>query len=224
MKVSNVAASVMKSILPFLLLFDGSSRVNDSSRAIACGYHVATPAFLTAPHPSTYAIAVALRKAADEKRVTLINPKKNATGFHGAVGKLMAFNQRLERVMQDLSSENPSLGLSIVLVDVSLWSRIVIKDGKFKLQPHVKGAAPGDVVVSTAESVLAAMLHGKISFQEAVTRGLIHFEGPDIKVSHVKQMIASSIRSTNRISSVPTSSGDQALKQNASIAKLPGKR
>ncbi|MDF1743846.1 MAG: hypothetical protein P1V19_09125 [Gimesia sp.] len=224
MKVSNVAPSVMKSILPFLLLIDGSSRVDHSSRAIACGYHVATPRFLNAPHPTTYVIAVALRKAADEKCLTLIDPKKNTTGYHGAVGKLMAFTQRFERVMQDLSPEGPSIGLSIVLVDVTLWSRIVIKDGKLKLQPHVEGAASGDVVVSTAESVLAAMLYGELSFQEAVARGLIHFEGPDIKVSHVKQLIASSIRPTNRISSIASQSGKPTLKQNASVAKLPRKR
>ena len=220
MKLVKAAVSTTIMILAFLLLFDGSSRVDDSSQVIACGYHVATPQFLNAPHPTTYVIAVALRKAADEKRLTLINLNNRLKGYHGAVGKLEAFTQRLNRIMQDLYPERSSLGLSIVFVDVTLWSRIVTKNGKLTLQPHVAGAVPGDVVISTAESVLAAMLHGDLSFQEAVTRGLIHIEGPDIDVTNVKQMIASSIRSTSKLSSMTTRSSDQALKQNIPVAVL----
>ena len=219
MKLFDVMASVVKLLLPFLLIFEGSAQ------AIACGYHVATPQFLNAPHPTTYVIAVALRKAADEKRLTLIEPQQNAKGYHSAVGKLEAFTQRLNRTMQDSDPEDSSPGLSIVLVDVSLWSRIVIKNGILKLQPHVEGAGSNDVVISTAESVLAAMLHGDLSFQEAMTRGLIHIEGTGIKVENVKQMIASSIRATSRISSLSAPSQvEQALKQNAFIAVLPGNK
>lgn len=215
MRLANLMVSVMKSILALLLL------INGPAQAIACGYHQATPQFLNAPHPTTYVIAVALRKAADEKRLTLINPNHNSKGYFNAVGKLEAFSQRLKRTMQDLSPERPSLSLSIVFIDVTLWSRIVIKDGDLTLQPHVKGAAPGDVVVSTAESVLAAMLYGKLSFQEAMNRGLIHIEGPDTEVANVKRMIASSIRPTNRVTLMPTRSVDQTLKQKTRVAILP---
>lgn len=200
MRLANLGVSVMKSVLAFLIL------INGPAQAFGCGYHQAVPSFLNAPHPTTYVIAVALRKAADEKRLTLIDPKHNSKGYFNAVGKLEAFSQRLKRISCDVSPEGPSLGLSIVLIDVTLWSRIVIKDGDLTMQPHVKGAAPGDVVVSTAESVLAAMLHGNLSFQEALTRGLIHIEGPVSEVAHVKRMIAASIRPTYRVSSMSSPS------------------
>ncbi len=221
MKQFPATKSILKVMLPFLLALDGAARVNDSSKATACSYHQAVPQFLNAPHPTTYVIAVALRKAADEKRLTLIKPQQSAKGYYTAIGKLEAFTQRLNRTIQDSYPHNHSLGLSVVFVDVTLWSRIVIKDRKLTLQPHVAGAKSGDVVISTAESVLAAMLHGKLSFQEALSRGLIHIEGPDSKVFFVKQIMTSSIRSTRRTATLPTPSVEPTLNQNASVAVTP---
>ena len=76
---------------------------------------------------------------------------------------------------------NPS-PVAVVILDHVFWTRLVPDHdpgGTMRVELHVDGPAPGDVVVVTAMPVVRALAEGRLSAEEAQSLGLMRFYGSE---------------------------------------------
>jgi hypothetical protein len=123
------------------------------------------------------------------------------SGFGKAVADLTTFRNWLDAAR----AQQPSPGLSILLIGPMLWSRIVPTADGLSIVTHLAGAERTDVVIVTDAPVVAAIVSGRISAQTALQKGLLRLYGPvDGQVSAAdwlgrlqSPMVASSQMPTN---------------------------
>ena len=75
-------------------------------------------------------------------------------------------------------AQEPSPGLSILLIGPMLWTRIVPSADGLSIVTHLAGAERSDVVIVTDEPVVAALAAGRITAQLARRKGLLRLYGP----------------------------------------------
>lgn len=83
---------------------------------------------------------------------------------------------------------------AVVLLTPMLWTRFESRGGH-SVTPHVSGPDPGDVVVVTDESVVAALERGRLAPRRAMELGLVRFYGPEDRARMIAQGFASLIAS-----------------------------
>jgi hypothetical protein len=137
----------------------------------ACGYHGVIGDGFSAQYPGSIAVAIALREAADRGLIdaaSLTPTKADLLAYHRAV-------QRLQKLRDIFASNNVAHARSfaLLLVESAFWSRYANDQGRMSVDVHVGGPRPGEAVVLTGEAVIAVIEAGKLSWQDALRRGLI---------------------------------------------------
>ncbi|AMJ63025.1 hypothetical protein [Bosea sp. PAMC 26642] len=95
-------------------------------------------------------------------------------GYRRAAADLSRLRDRLVLVM-DVETV-PSL--SILLIGPMLWTRFAPAQSGVSVVSHVDGAQASDVVIVTEESVVAALMSGRITPSAARQQGLLRLYGP----------------------------------------------
>lgn len=185
---------------PVKTLAAGSVLAAGITSALACGFEDPSSAdtqrgLLNWAFPNALYVKTAVWKAQAEG--LLERPRSDASqalvGYQRALKQLQALGDRLA-VAANKHSE-PSL--SFVLIGPMLWARLETRDGVIALKAHVQSSAPGDVVVVTDETVVAAMAGGKITPANALNRGLVRLYGSADAVAQVEVWLTdASLRAT----------------------------
>jgi hypothetical protein len=137
----------------------------------ACGYHVAIGG-VSAVHPSSIPVAVAIHAAVSEGRLTPLADVPAPLALIRANGAM----RNLAMALQSDASGLPPV--AFVLVEAHLWGRAVAGAGRISFQAHAEGPASGDVIVVTGEPALAALLDGRLRWDAAIASGLVVVAGP----------------------------------------------
>jgi hypothetical protein len=142
---------------------------------------------LALPHPRSLEVAVAVQDAARAGRIDL-----DATGpqLVGEAG-LQRAGWRLRQLGRSLGGfDGGEAAIALVLVDVSLWARLTPGPLGAQLHLHVDGPAPGDVVAVSSEAVVAQLVAGRLSGEDALRQGLLLLEGDPAEVQRTAARIA----------------------------------
>jgi hypothetical protein len=134
--------------------------------ASACGLDGAamdSRAF-SAAHPGSIDVALGVRELIDQQRLAPL-PEASPEAVHHRV------EETLDTLRARLESAGPQSPTAIFLVDQGHWARWQRAGGALDMQLHVDGPQPGDVVILTSESVLAAVLAGRLTFEQARIAG-----------------------------------------------------
>lgn len=84
--------------------------------------------------------------------------------------------------------------VAIVLLGPMLWSRLEHGDSGVLAQVHVKGPAPGDVVMVTDTPAIEAIVGGAMDFERAVELGLVRMYGAPAQVVALQTWLAKESR------------------------------
>lgn len=140
--------------------------------ASGCGYHVGLAAGLTTAHASSIPVAVAVHAAVDAGRLSPLADAPPPLALVRANGAMRTFSDALTKQSTGLPA------VALVLVEAHLWGRIVTGSAGTRFEAHAVGPAGGDVIVVTGEPALRGLLDGRISWNAAVTAGLVVVDGP----------------------------------------------
>ena len=134
--------------------------------AIACGLDGAamdSKAF-SAAHPGSIEVALGVRELIDQQRLSPLPEASPETVHHRVEEALEALRTRLE-------AAGPQGPTAILLVDQGHWARWQGDGQALDMQVHVEGPQAGDAVILTSESVLAALLAGRLTVEQARNAG-----------------------------------------------------
>lgn len=135
--------------------------------AAACGYD-GLMADLTAAHPRSLEVALAVREALDRQQLQDLEAAPPALGFMRARQMLLGF------APQVATAAGVSTGsVAVLLVESGLWTRYTLGPGAAAPQPHVAGPLAGERVLVTSEAVLSALLQGQMPLSRAAELGLV---------------------------------------------------
>ena len=151
--------------------------------SLGCGYE-AGPGGITTAHASSIPVALAVRAALDAGRLDPLADAPGPLALVRANGALRSFSA----VLDDAPAETPAV--AVVLVEAHLWSRMLTGPGGVRFEAHVNGPAPGDAIVVTSESVLRALLAGKLRWSDALAAGLVVVDAPAEGRARVAQLLA----------------------------------
>jgi hypothetical protein len=153
-------------------------------QSFGCAYDGILPNGLSAVHPRSISVAIAAHDfLASNGSGLAAKPERAREGYWRAVRRLA----RLQEVFQPMRGSRP--GISIVLVDSDLWSGLSpIEDG-YAVSMHTPGARPGDVVVLTTESAIAAIEDRVVTVSQAVLRGMIEVDGGEADARRVTDQL-----------------------------------
>jgi hypothetical protein len=142
--------------------------------ASACVFDAAIGNPFELAHPRSLEVAMAVYGATQDGR---LDPASVGPALDGAAGLQRALwrLQRLGMLLGDAAPGEPAIAL--VLVDSGLWVRLLPTPLGAAVQSHVAGPAAGDVVAVSSEWVVAHLLSGRLSGQDALAQGLLLLEG-----------------------------------------------
>jgi hypothetical protein len=155
-------------ILAATLLGSAASFV--APAAIGCAFHAPLGVQLESMYPGSFAVAVALRRAADSgviNSAVLDEPRNVATLFLKTMPRLQDLRKLL--AASHSAAELPQ-SFTLGYVESDLWTRFSQDNGKIGIEIHTDGPAEGEAVVLTGEPVVAALLAGKLSVERAGRR------------------------------------------------------
>jgi hypothetical protein len=135
--------------------------------AAACGFD-GLMVDLTAAHPQSIGVALAVRDALDRNELTALQPLPGVIGFMRANRMLHGFSP----MVGELTRGTPA-SVVMLLVESGLWTRYSFDEGRVTTWPHVAGALPGEQVIVTSESVLDAVVRGTLAPARAVELGVL---------------------------------------------------
>ncbi|WP_296709110.1 hypothetical protein [Rhodoblastus sp.] len=152
-----------------------------STAAMSCGYDdpagVSTiRGMLNFIYPkSLYVIPAVLQAQANNIIARDDRPAavKVLLGYQQAVAKLGLLRDRLAIVSDD--RQKPAF--AIILIGPALWTRFEPDGDGLAMMPHAEGPARGDVVLVTEESVISALVDGRLTAASAAELGLIRYYG-----------------------------------------------
>jgi hypothetical protein len=136
-------------------------------------------------------VAFAIRDAVDTElipRAALEPVLAGSRGYWQAVGRLNTVTHLLSAAGIK-SGAGPTRAITVLFIDSALWSRIETGPDGLRVEPHVQGAQPGDVVVVTSEAVLAEVLAERLSVEVALASALIMIDGEDVSVQPVRDLL-----------------------------------
>jgi hypothetical protein len=175
-----------------------------ASAALACGYHGAMGERLSAMHPGSVQVAVALRRAADSGMLdakALEEIGRRPALYLETVRRLHAFKRAINRA---LGANDPAAvpSFSVGLVESALWTRFSPGKAGLRIEVHTEGPGVGETVLLTGEPVLAGLLDGSLPISEAMAQNLIVLDG-------APQSLAALRGALSRLTTGPTRVGLQ---------------
>ena len=154
-----------------------------ASTTLACGYHGTMGERLSAMHPGSVQVAVALRRAADSGVVdgkALDDIGRRPALYLETVRRLHTFKRAFNRAIdRALGASDPGVvpPFSVGLVESGLWTRFSPGAAGLRIEVHTEGPGIGETVILTGEPVLAALLDGDLPISEAMAQSLIVLDG-----------------------------------------------
>ena len=166
---------------------------------LGCGFHPAMEVELDTMYPGSLAVAVALRKGAQNGIIDAVAtaPGNSEARYDIAVHRLQAFAQTL--AASPAAGQLPA-NFSLGYVESRLWSRFSHEGGRVSVQVHTDGPAKDEAVVLTGEPVVNAILSGKLPVKRAIADGLLVIEGDARKTTAIRQALET-VPATGRVSS-----------------------
>lgn len=159
------------------------------SKATSCGFHAPLDAKLESMYPGSFAVAVALRRAADSGVIdsaVLDEPRNVATLFLKIMPRLQDVRKILAR--SHSAAELPA-SFTLGYVESGLWTRFSQDNGEIGIQIHTNGPAEGEAVVLTGEPVVADLLAGRLSVDRALAEGIILIGGNESERSAIRHAL-----------------------------------
>lgn len=151
-------------------------------QASACGFDGAMSDSFSASHPKSLDVAFAISDAVGKG---IVKPLPASPSKAGQAGYWKA-QERVSRFQTYLpASASGTQNVSLLLVDSQLWSRFKAAGAGYEMVAHAEGAAAGDVVVITAEPVIAMILDGQLTVKAALDTGVLAIEGETDAVRNV---------------------------------------
>lgn len=138
-----------------------------------CGYDALYPNPFEQSWPGTLDVAMATAAAVNDDRLARLPPLTGETGFTRSQAWLQALKNRFQQA-------GVRGGVSILLVDSGLWSRLRGKESLL-LQLHTPGPHADDRVMLLSEAALDALLAGTLTIETAVQLGVVTLQGEDGK-------------------------------------------
>ena len=166
--------------------------------ARACGYHDPSSAnlgMLNLAYPDALHVRTAVWMAqrdgliADDERQAVTDPQ---TATIRAMFRLRETGLRLalfrDRIGAALGGRQLP-AFTLVLVGPMLWTRFEPAGDSLAMTAHAAGPGSEDVVIVTDAPVVAALLEGRLTPQEARGRGLVRFYGAQDSVTQVASLL-----------------------------------
>ncbi len=136
-----------------------------------CGYDALYPNPFEQSWPGTLDVAMATAAAVNDDRLAHLPPLTGEAGFTRSQAWLQALKSRFQQA-------GVRGGVSILLVDSGLWSRLRGKESLL-LQLHTPGPHADDRVMLLSEAALDALLAGTLTIEEALRLGVVALPGED---------------------------------------------
>ncbi|WP_421179706.1 hypothetical protein [Aeromonas enteropelogenes] len=138
-----------------------------------CGYDALYPNPFEQSWPGALDVAMATAAAVNGDRLARLSPLTGEAGFTRSQAWLQALKNRFQQA-------GVRGGISILLVDSGLWSRLRGKESLL-LQLHTPGPHADDRVMLLSEAALDALLAGTLTIETAVQLGVVTLQGEDGK-------------------------------------------
>ncbi|WP_421203900.1 hypothetical protein [Aeromonas enteropelogenes] len=138
-----------------------------------CGYDALYPNPFEQSWPGTLDVAMATAAAVNDDRLARLPPLTGEAGFTRSQAWLQALKSRFQQA-------GVRGGVSILLVDSGLWSRLRGKESLL-LQLHTPGPHADDRVMLLSEAALDTLLAGTLTIETAVQLGVVTLQGEDGK-------------------------------------------
>ncbi|MFM5441292.1 hypothetical protein ACET9K_17730 [Aeromonas enteropelogenes] len=138
-----------------------------------CGYDALYPNPFEQSWPGTLDVAMATAAAVNDDRLARLPPLTGEAGFTRSQAWLQSLKSRFQQA-------GVRGGVSILLVDSGLWSRLRGKESLL-LQLHTPGPHADDRVMLLSEAALDALLAGTLTIETAVQLGVVTLQGEDGK-------------------------------------------
>ncbi|WP_421242780.1 hypothetical protein [Aeromonas enteropelogenes] len=136
-----------------------------------CGYDALYPNPFEQSWPGTLDVAMATAAAVNDDRLARLPPLTGEAGFTRSQAWLQALKSRFQQA-------GVRGGVSILLVDSGLWSRLRGKESLL-LQLHTPGPHADDRVMLLSEAALDALLAGTLTIEEALQLGVVALPGEE---------------------------------------------
>jgi hypothetical protein len=154
--------------------------------AVGCGFHPSMEVELDGMYPSSFPVAVALRRAADSGVIdaaALEAPGKGTARYSDTVRRLQ--DLRMTLAASTAAAELPA-SFSLGYVESRLWSRYSQVGGKVRADVHAEGPFEGEAVVLTGEPVVRELLAGRLSVDRALADGMIVIDGNESEKTAIR--------------------------------------
>lgn len=137
----------------------------------SCGYDALYPNPFEQSWPGTVNIAMATATAVSREQLPPLAALTGEAGFTRSQAWLQTLKSRLQQA-------GVGGGISILLIDSGLWSRVRGKESLL-LQLHTSGPNPKDRVMLLSEAAINAMLNGSLTIEQGLQLGVVELQRDD---------------------------------------------
>ena len=137
----------------------------------SCGYDALYPNPFEQSWPGTVNIAMATATAVSREQLPPLAALTGEAGFSRSQAWLQTLKSRLQQA-------GVGGGISILLIDSGLWSRVRGKESLL-LQLHTSGPNPKDRVMLLSEAAINAMLNGSLTIEQGLQLGIVELQRDD---------------------------------------------
>ncbi|MBB6412776.1 hypothetical protein [Mesorhizobium sangaii] len=152
------------------------------SEGRTCGYdspQTVSQGFLNWLYPDSLYVVGAISREVAAGRLPLANFDQTGPDLFGHRFKLTAAALEQFGDMLRVASPGPfQASVSLVVVEPMLWTRFDQGPDGLRTTVHVSGAQPGDLVIVAGEAVIAEVAARRLTFGQAVERGVVRLYGP----------------------------------------------
>ena len=138
---------------------------------LSCGYDALYPNPFEQNWPGTVNIAMATATAVSREQLPPLAALTGEAGFSRSQAWLQTLKSRLQQA-------GVGGGISILLIDSGLWSRVRGKESLL-LQLHTSGPNPKDRVMLLSEAAINAMLNGSLTIEQGLQLGIVELQRDD---------------------------------------------
>jgi hypothetical protein len=171
-----------------------------TTSALACGYHDPSSValgMLNLAYPESLHVRTAVWMAQLDGVLTRTELAAGGSArssddlfqqslrYRETLARLGALRERIDSALRG----EPMPAFSIVLIGPMLWTRFERTDGALNMVAHAIGPASEDVVIVSDAPVVAALVEGQITPQEARGRGLVRLYGSRESVEQVSALL-----------------------------------
>lgn len=169
-----------------------------ATSALACGYHDPSSValgMLNLAYPESLHVRTAVWTAQLDGTIARSEPLTvGGASPDDPFRRMLRLREALSRLdvlrgmIEAAADGAPSPAFSVVLIGPLLWSRFEAQHGALALSAHTAGPASDDVVVVTDDSVVAALVEGRISPPQARRHGLVRMYGNADGVARIEAL------------------------------------